>query len=106
MKLQVGDILKIRANNKKGYINALSVNKSDGIENNDFYRIINASVNSNEEGRLYVPFEKKRLYLSRLIIQNNRIMDGDNLEFAVLFDYNKKYEKWQWCCVSAKRRDE
>ena len=52
MKLQVGDILKIRANNKKGYINALSINKSDGFENNDFYRIINASVNSNEEGRL------------------------------------------------------
>lgn len=103
LMLKVGNVLNIRANNQSGYINVVSLRKVDSIDDNDYYKTINAIVSSTDEGRLYVEYDSRRLFLSDQVLKGVEIEVGEELTIKILFDFNKKYEKWGWRCISIKK---
>ena len=103
IKLNNGDILSIRANSKSGYINALSVRKVDSMADNDFYKSFETKASSDGD-HLFVTFENKRLYLTNQIVKVSSISENDDLIIKALYDYNKKYEKWNWKCIYARKK--
>ena len=39
-----------------------------------------------------------------MLVENNKLSNGDNASIVSVLDYNKKKEEWEWRCVEVKKR--
>jgi tetratricopeptide (TPR) repeat protein len=104
-EIKAGDFLAIRFDKteENGYFVPLSVTMTVKRPSNEFYREnIKGIVTLNEKKTVGFLRGKNahNSFISPTLLSSLVLSEGDEIQAAIVLQYNKKADKWQWACIS------
>ncbi len=105
IKAGIGVALKINyLMEADGSQRILTVSKTNLPNNLDYAKVVEGKVKQHEEwAYAFLKYEKEKIFISPATVSKYNLKDGEIIKALVVYDYNRKKEKWNWVCISVKR---
>lgn len=105
IKVSVGDVLKINfieENDSK--ISILSAKKATMSSNLEYAKIVKGVIRKRDDKDFaFLTTSTGDIFISPAIVLKHKIKNSDNVKCLAVYDFNRKNQVWNWCCVDVKK---
>lgn len=104
-KVHAGKVLKLHyIKDKEGRMKILSSTAVQLPSGLDYAKYIDGTIDKRDDKEFaFLKSGSVRCFVSPNIVKEYDLKDGDNVKSLIVYDYDKKKEKWNWVCVNAKK---
>lgn len=82
----------------------LSANQTSFPKDLDFAKVVEGVVKKREEwAYAFLFYANEKAFVAPNTVNKYNVTDGETIKALVVYDYDKKKEKWNWICLSIKR---
>ena len=105
-KVGPGAVLKINyINEPNGQTRVLSAGQTSFPLDLDYAKIVEGTVSKKEDNKFaFLKTENADFFISPNIVKRYNLQNNDCLKGLIVYDYNRKREKWEWTCVSTNKK--
>lgn len=105
IKVGAGAVLKINyVTEADGNLRILSTSQTPFPKDLNFAKIIQGTIKKREEWDFaFLHYGNDKAFVTSNTISKYNVVDGEIIKALVVYDYNRKKEKWNWVCISIKR---
>lgn len=104
-KIGPGVVLKINyITETDGNQRILSANQTPFPTNLDFAKVVEGSIKKRDEWAFaFFHYGDEKAFVAPNTVNKYNVKDGEFIKALVVYDYDRKKEKWNWICLSVKR---
>ena len=107
-KVSVGNVLKLHyITESDGRVKVLSAVRTQLIINLNYAKIVEGAINKRDDRDFaFLNLKSINCFIAPTIVMKYHLKNGDNVKGLIVYDYNRKKNKWNWVCVNviSKRR--
>lgn len=102
IKVAPGAILKLNfINDADGRIRVLQAGKTSFTTNLDYAKVVQGYIKKREEWAFaFLHYGDQKAFISPQTVNKYHVIDGENVKCLIVFDYDKKKDKWGWVVIS------
>lgn len=106
IKVGPGAVLKINyiteADRNKRILNSVQTRFPDSL---DFAKVVEGTVQKrSDKDFAFLKTNKGNFFMAPFVARKHDVQDGEKVKCLVVFDYNKKKDRWDWTCVSTNKK--
>ena len=104
-KVGPGVVLKLNyITEANGRMRVLQASKTQFPSDLNYAKVVQGTIKKREEWPYaFMHYGDQKAFVSPQVVNKYRITDGENLKCQIVYDYDKKKERWNWVVISINR---
>ena len=105
IRVSVGDVLKINyIEENDGKMSILSIKTASMSSNLEYAKIVNGAIRKKDDKDFaFLTTSSGDIFIPPALISKHKIKNADNLKCLAVYDFNRRNQVWNWCCVDVKK---
>ena len=104
-KVSAGNILKLHyVKDKEGCVRVVSATKTQLPSGLDYAKHIKGTISKRDDKEFaFLKAGARKCFVPPYAVKKNNLKNEDHVASLIVYDYDKKKDKWNWVCVNVKK---